>query len=540
MATSNQFYDPLRQAELAQYGGMTAAQYANSLFKQDTAPVSLPNGGLVLQAGRGSTISPEDVQKYTASGMNLNQINSQFGDPAITQRIVNPAVANPVVPYTPPSNAMANPWQTQPKAPPRQTAGAAQNPPGDDWQNRLVWADWRGSRHGGNTGAPGSGGLPPGFDIRLGSNDPAINRQVYGDNYFPGGLPGFENILTKEQFFALTPAQQGSYREALYLYNQRRNGAGPQPGGVVPPLPGDPVGNPGYRPGTPPGPETGFRPGPPPGVGGGGSGGLGPALPPPPSSNAMAGYPGGRGNYMGYGPNGGGLRVDPNYLPEYWDNYQDSPEFKWRLAQAEKAMNRRLLSFGRSDSSGGHNIMGNLYSDITADERDKQYQRNLMANTENYQRYLGANNINYGRTQSEDQTGWNRAWDIDNRDWTRSNYLGEQDWNRNFALANMGFDATRSGVGAGSAASVALAQLLNENGANQASLALSSGRVSADMISSLLSSGFGFDQIEKLFGGGTPLGGVPGPGAPPPPPPSGAGVGDPTRRDYFDGSSYGW
>lgn len=529
MATSNQFYDPLRQAELAQYGGMTAAQYANSLFKQDTAPVSLPNGGLVLQAGRGSTISPEDVQRYTASGMNLDQINSQFGDPAITQRIVNPAVANPVVPYTPPAsstataptNAMANPWQTQPKAPPRQTAGTAPPPPtASQFQ------------------------LPPGFDIRLGSNDPAINRQVYGENYFPGGLPGFENILTKEQFFALTPEQQGSYREALYLYNQRRNGAGPQPGGVVPPLPGDPVGNPGYRPGTPPGTETGFRPGPLPGVGAGGVGGLGPAIRPssPPSGNSMVGYPGGRGNYMGYGPNGGGLRVDPNYLPEYWDNYQESPEFKWRLAQAEKALNRRLLSFGRSDSTGGHNIMGNLYSDIAADERDKQYQRNLMANTENYQRYLGANNINYGRTQSEDQTGWNRAWDIDNRDWTRSNYLGEQDWNRNFALANMGFDATRSGVGAGTGASLALAELLSQNGANQASLALRSGAVSADVIQALLNAGFDWARIEGLFGGGgqTPLGGVPGPGAPSLPAPSGAGVGSPTRRDYFDSSSYGW
>lgn len=432
MATSNQFYDPLRQAELAQYGGMTAAQYANSLFKQDTAPVSLPNGGLVLQAGRGSTISPEDVQKYTASGMNLDQINTKFGDPAITQRIINPAVANPVVPYTPPAsstataptNAMANPWMTQPKAPPRQTAGS----------------------------------------------DPRTARAE------------FEN--------ANAMVGRSSQLQAIRNYGPAST---PAAGGFT---------------------ET-------------------------PSGNTMptqaGGYPGGRGNYMGYGPNGGGLRVDPNYLPEYWDNYQDSPEFKWRLAQAEKAMNRRLLAFGRSDSSGGHNIMGNLYSDITADERDKQYQRNLMANTENYQRYLGANNINYGRTQSEDQTGWNRAWDIDNRDWTRSNYLGEQDWNRNFALANMGFDATRSGVGAGTGASLALAELLSQNGANQASLALRSGAVSADVIQALLSAGFDWARIERLF---SPLGGVPGPGAPPLTPPSGAGVGAPPPpsggRDWLD------
>src|SRR5262245_31358657 len=58
--------------------------------------------------------------------------------------------------------------------------------------------------------------LPTGFDVRQGSTDPALNQRIYGQNYFPGTLPGFEQVKNSENFFALSPEQQGDYRQALY------------------------------------------------------------------------------------------------------------------------------------------------------------------------------------------------------------------------------------------------------------------------------------------------------------------------------------
>lgn len=321
----------------------------------------------------------------------------------------------------------------------------------------------------------------------------------------------------------------------------------------LPPLPGDPVGEPGYYPGKPPGPQTGYQPGaqsspllaldpregryqaetaqtmqggaaatarggqlnalqsfvPPvqpstPAAGGfteANDGLTGPILPAGGNGGNALAYPGGRGNYMGYGSNGGGLRVDPNYLPEIWD-YKDSPEYQWRLAKATKGLNRNLLARGRSNSTFGVNALSNLQSDIAADEVNRQYQRALNANTQNYSRYIGANVENYGRTRSEDQTGWDRATQLDNTSDFRAFRNGEQDWNRNYQLANMGLGATNTGVQAGNATGLALAYLLSGNGATQAALAVQSGAVSGSTIQSLLNAGLSYLQIESLFGGG--------------------------------------
>lgn len=213
--------------------------------------------------------------------------------------------------------------------------------------------------------------------------------------------------------------------------------------------------------------------------------------PAPAGTNALVGssYGGGRGDWQGYGPNAGGLRVDPTYLPEVWD-YQESPEYRNRLAWAQRDLNRLLLSRGRSDSTGGINALARQQSEMAADEIDKQYQRALQANMANYGRYFGANTENYGRTRGEDETGWNRAA-----------YLGEQDWNRNWQLANMGLNATTTGVQSGNSTGMALANLLSQNGANQASLAIQRGLVSADTIQALLNAGFTYLQIEQMIRG---------------------------------------
>lgn len=247
-------------------------------------------------------------------------------------------------------------------------------------------------------------------------------------------------------------------------------------------------------------------------------------------------------NPMAYGPNGGGLRVNPNYLPENWD-YRQSPEYQQRLAWAQRDLNRQLLSMGRSDSTGGINAMARQQSEIAGQEIDKQYQRALQANMTNYGRMFGANVENYGRTRGEDQTGWDRAAYLDQTGWNRGAYLGEQDWNRNWQLANLGFNATNTGVQSGNQTGMALANLLSGNGANQASLALQRGVVSADRIQSLLNAGWTFLQIDQLFGGqqggapaGSTLGGVPGAVQPTLPAYSGAGIGNPGGS--YQGASY--
>jgi len=297
--------------------------------------------------------------------------------------------------------------------------------------------------------------------------------------------------------------------------------AQPQPAGtqttpMVPPLPGDPVGMPGYYPGRPAqGQVSATNPF---------------QQPMPQQPNAMAPQYGGAG----------GLRVNPSYLPEQWD-YHQSPEYQQRLAWAQRDLNRQLLSMGRSDSTGGINAMARQQAEIAGQEIDKQYQRALQANMANYGRYIGANTENYGRIRGEDQTGWDRAAYLDQTGFNRQNLMGEQDWNRNFQLANMGYGATQTGVASGAAAGSNLANLLSSNGANQASLALARGDVSADQIQRLLSSGFGFADLERLFANRAPsgaaLGGVPGAVQPTLPAYSGAGIGNPMSGSY-QGAAY--
>lgn len=265
-------------------------------------------------------------------------------------------------------------------------------------------------------------------------------------------------------------------------------------------------------------------------------------------------YPGGQPGGFSSVPTGGwggagGLRVNPSYLPEQWD-YKQSPEYQQRLAWAQRDLNRQLLNMGRSDSTGGINAMARQQAEIAGQEIDKQYQRALAANMENYGRYFNANQANYGRTVGEDQTGWDRARYLDETAFNRGNLMGEQDWNRNFQLANMGLGATTTGVQSGNAAGANLATLLSQNGANQASLAVQRGIISADRIQALLNAGWSYFQINEMVKGmgsgsnpnvmygssayNAPLGGAYGT-APSLPAYNAAGIGNPAGGNMYSG-----
>ena len=141
-----------------------------------------------------------------------------------------PQAPNPGV-YKPPTNAMQpapippSPWQTQPKPaePIRQTAGPAL--PGSQ--------DTGFAGPGPSSQNTGGFQLPPGFDVKKGSDDPAINHQVYGPDYFPSDqtfrrlMLGFNLPNNSDEFFRLTPEQQGRYREVLANWFSSQRGTNP-------------------------------------------------------------------------------------------------------------------------------------------------------------------------------------------------------------------------------------------------------------------------------------------------------------------------
>jgi hypothetical protein len=286
--------------------------------------------------------------------------------------------------------------------------------------------------------------LPQGFNIRTGSTDPndptGQNAQVYGTNYFPGGLPGFETITNAAQFNALSPDQQGSYREALYLANQRAHGQGPQVGGVVPPLPGDPVGQPGYTPGqATPGVTPG---GPPP-----------PAQQPPPPAAPPGGGQTQPTNQQYQFPNNFSF---PAFSYNQVEDYKQNPAYQSQLKDSERALNRRLLSMGRSDSTGGINAFATNQRQLGAEFEQKAYERAVTednnaygrAREQNMTEFDRANQVNkllydrdyqervlsydqkfrenerqYGRAKAEEQLAYDRQWNEDAREYSYWKYL---------------------------------------------------------------------------------------------------------------------
>lgn len=188
------------------------------------------------------------------------------------------------------------------------------------------------------------------FDIRAGSNDPNVNHQVYGTNYFPGNLPGFPGISNKEQFFALTPQQQGDYRVALANsqgpgQGRTANSQGPGQGGTAPP---------GSQPSLTPD-ETANG-----------------TIPPRTGPGAGRGYP---SNWNAN--NNPALNGDTTFAtnPTTGASYETSPMYQFQQAAGEKAINRSLRARGRFNSSVGVNALANFNNQLGASEADKQYNR---------------------------------------------------------------------------------------------------------------------------------------------------------------------
>jgi hypothetical protein len=148
-------------------------------------------------------------------------------------------------------------------------------------------------------------------------------------------------------------------------------------------------------------------------------------------------------------------RVTPQYMPVNW-NYQDSPEFQQQLQLGLRGANRRLLAMGRSDSTGGINAMNRFEGDLRAQEVKDNWQRAYMGDQANYGRYSGAT-----RTMRV-------VW--------RGPRIGTATTNLLILVSDVG------GRGGRQSNRGEPGRFAGRNGANQASLALCSGAVSADQI----------------------------------------------------------
>lgn len=400
------------------------------------------------QWGTGSVMPDMATQKtawtgqrdYQAANLAKGSMYNPTPAPAPTTNAMSMPSQTPTTgsqPATP-----ASPWDTQPK-PVTQKSGVTptgQLPVGQQYP--MVGTNQPAPPQ--QTAGTNAFQLPQGFNVRTGSTDPndpkGQNAQVYGANYFPGGLPGFEGITNAAQFNALSPDQQGSYREALYLANQRAHGQGPQVGGVVPPLPGDPVGQPGYTPGQA---TPGVTPGGPPPIA---------AQPAPPVQ-----------------PPGGGQTQPTNQQYQFPNNfsfpafsynqvedYKQNPAYQSQLKDSERALNRRLLSMGRSDSTGGINAFATNQRQLGAEFEQKAYERAVTEDNNaygrareqnmtefdraaqvnkllydrdyqervlSYEQKFRENERQYGRAKAEEQLAYDRQWNEDAREYSYWKYL---------------------------------------------------------------------------------------------------------------------
>lgn len=399
----NHLYDPARQSPT-----LEQKQYYTNLTANQSEPWRVQTDPTRQAAYSEWLKSPQqlDFEAWYArkSGSAQDQAYWNAGDAA--WQASNPNTApNALAPPAAPS-------ASTPKEPPRQSATAPAAPQQTPWEAQPKPATQTAGATGTNALAQQPyPALPAGFNLRTGSTDPTDptgqNQAVYGTNYFPGGLPGFENVTNAQQFAALTPEQQGSYREALYLWNMRNQGYGPQPGGVVPPLPGDPVGNPGYTP--PPGTTT------PPGGGGGATGPTQPYQNPPfgsvgPSPTGVTTGLGGQAD-----PNNSGFPFPGAYTapPFDYSNVQDftqNPAYQARLKESERALQRQLLNMGRSDSTGGQNAFATNARRLASEFEQEAYNRAKGENVLNYDRSLGENMTAYDRALTINKLQYDRQF----------------------------------------------------------------------------------------------------------------------------------
>lgn len=228
-----------------------------------------------------------------------------------------------------------------------------------------------------------TGGLPSGFDIRAGSMDPAINQRIYGSNYFPGGLAGFEGVTNADQFWALTPQQQGDYRNALYNYNQRLTqqpggggGSVPGPGGV--PLPGQ------YQ------------------------------------------FP----DNFKY----------PAFSYNQVEDYRQNPAYQNQLRESERALNRQLLARGRSDSTGGINALATNQRRLGAEFEQKAYERAVTEDNNNYARLREQNTTEYDRALMMNKLMYDRGYQERITDYEQKFRENERQYGRAKAEEQLAYD----------------------------------------------------------------------------------------------------
>jgi hypothetical protein len=358
----------------------------------------------------------------------------------------NPDTTGPAYPGAAPAAA---PSTSTPKQPPQQQAAAPVNP----WDAQPKPASTVMSQNALATptqtaGTTGGTGLPAGFNIRTGSTDPTDptgqNQAVYGSNYFPGGLPGFEGVTNAQQFAALTPEQQGSYREALYLWNQRQQGLGPQPGGVVPALPGTtggtqevgPYPGGGWQPpvattspgGTTPSTTTPTQPyqNPP-----SGSVGTSPAGPPAfggGQDTANSGFP------------FPGAYTAPAFNYNEVEDFTKNPAYQARLKESERALNRQLLNMGRSDSTGGINAFATNARSLAGEFEQEAYNRAKGENVLNYDRFLGENMTAYDRALTINKLTYDRTFQENVTNYERQFRENERKYGREMAENILAYD----------------------------------------------------------------------------------------------------
>lgn len=292
---------------------------------------------------------------------------------------------------------------TTPKGPPKQTSGSS---------------------------GPGLGGsfqLPQGFDVGQGSNDPAVNHQVYGTNYFPSNDPRFQSILRRtmgwgdEQrppidqaaFLAMDPSSQALYRNALYEWYQGGQGAGGG-SGTLPPSGGASMPTPSTQP---------------------------PSMPTQPGGNQEPLPDKYKKNYFPDDPqsrfdNGLGIphtSIDP-------DTVMEDPGYKWQLEKLDRELEDMFAAKGRVGSTDYFNTKAGQHADLLSREYNRinnqqwdrgmemnrlLYDRRVQEDYSAYEREFRENERKYGRERAEEILKYDRQWKEEAREYDRYRYLVE-------------------------------------------------------------------------------------------------------------------
>ncbi len=298
--------------------------------------------------------------------------------------------------WKPPATTAAPPAAPSPGA----TGGASAPPPAP----------------GAATAAPFQFKLPyAGFDITKGSNDPAVNRQVYGSNYFPGNDPGFMGVLNKympgsgvidqTSWASLDPTQQGLYRQALAEWFQTSQGSA----------------NPAFDPFRDGNMGSGVVQGPPGTMPGNQGGAVTPsasAAPPPaaPTGNSIhdwtigsgpfAKTPGALGDTTAYSSNAVGEGSGPPLrMHTPYEEIVLSPEYQFQKDRLKQDIADMMAAKGRYYSQYADQFEGDQLRGLLAGEISRQDETN-------FNRAVTLNDLLFNRNRTQDNTDYSRAMQL--------------------------------------------------------------------------------------------------------------------------------